>query len=130
MTNNYDPALLSGKKILCIEDNPLEQMLLTRVLKIIGLDACIASTATEGLDMAAAIEPGLILLDMHLPEMDGSEVLQRIRMEARLNKVPVVMVTANVWGNEKQELLDAGASDVLTKPILPEVLRQTLYRLM
>ncbi|SCC29422.1 Response regulator receiver domain-containing protein [Chitinophaga costaii] len=130
MSNNYDPVLASGKKILCIEDNPLEQMLLTRVLKIIGLDACMASTALEGLNMAAAIDPGLILLDMHLPEMDGSEVLQRLRKQTHLNKVPVVMVTANVWGNEKQELLDAGASEVLTKPILPEVLRQTLHRLM
>lgn len=130
MSNNYDPALLHGKKILCIEDNPLEQMLLTRVLKIIGLDACMASTALEGLDMAHEINPGLILLDMHLPEMNGSEVLHRIRNEKALNEVPVVMVTANVWGNERQELLDAGASDVLTKPILPEMLRQTLYRLM
>ena len=128
--SNYDPTLLSGKTILCIEDNPLEQMLLTRVLKIIGLDARMASTATEGLDMASTLHPGLILLDMHLPEMDGSEVLQRIRTQQHLDNVPVVMVTANVWGNEKQELLDAGASDVLTKPIMPDVLRQTLYRLM
>lgn len=104
--------------------------MLTRVLKIIGLDACMASTATEGLDMAQEINPGLILLDMHLPEMNGSEVLHRIRKEKALNQVPVVMVTANVWGNERQELLDAGASDVLTKPILPDMLRQTLHRLM
>jgi CheY-like chemotaxis protein len=70
-----------------------------------------------GLELAHEHHPVLILLDLHLPDMDGDQVLQRLRDDPMTASIPVVMVSADATPGQVQRLLAAGATAYLTKPI-------------
>jgi CheY-like chemotaxis protein len=70
-----------------------------------------------GLELAAEHDPDLILLDLHLPDMPGQEVLRRLRAEPRTAKVPVVILSADARPNLVKELLAKGVRAFLTKPL-------------
>jgi CheY-like chemotaxis protein len=70
-----------------------------------------------GLDLAAEHDPGLLLLDLHLPDMSGQEVLRRLRAEPRTADVPVAILSADARPSLIQELLDEGVRAFLTKPL-------------
>ncbi|CAA9312652.1 MAG: diguanylate cyclase/phosphodiesterase (GGDEF & EAL domains) with PAS/PAC sensor(s) [uncultured Gemmatimonadetes bacterium] len=77
-----------------------------------------------GLEMAREHQPDLVLLDLHLPDMHGSEVLRRLRADARTSRIPVVVISADATHTAVQELMSAGADAYLTKPLdLDEFLR-------
>jgi PAS domain S-box-containing protein len=105
-------------KILYIEDNlpnlKLIEMVLAERDDIRLLSAMQAST---GLDLATRQNPNLILLDLHLPDINGDEVLRRLRSNKATAHIPVVMISADATPSQIERLLALGARDYLTKPL-------------
>jgi CheY-like chemotaxis protein len=83
-----------------------------------------------GLELAAEHSPQLILLDMHLPDVRGDEVLRRLRNNPRTREIPVVIVSADATGSSVGRLTDAGASAYLTKPLDVAEFLATVDRLL
>jgi signal transduction histidine kinase/DNA-binding response OmpR family regulator len=114
----YDPALKTYD-VLCIEDN-LSNLRLMKVLFENRPQIVMSSSqlGREGLHMARLHPPDLILLDLDLPDIHGSEVLKELQQSAFTRDIPVVMVSADATPPQIQRMLAAGASEYLTKPIV------------
>ncbi len=109
------------KKIAVVEDNPdnrlLVQVILEPFYEVVEYETGFA--ALEGLGKE---KPDLVLLDVSLPEMDGTEVLRRIRADEKLRGLPVIALTAHAMAGDREKFLDAGFDDYVTKPIVDETL--------
>jgi CheY-like chemotaxis protein len=104
--------------VLYIEDNLSNLQLVERVLRRRPAVRLISAMRPQlGLDLAAEHDPGLLLLDLHLPDMSGQEVLRRLRAEPRTADVPVAILSADARPSLIQELLDEGVRAFLTKPL-------------
>jgi len=99
--------------VLVIEDEPGIVRFLRASLAAAGYDALVAGTGEDGLREAATRAPELIILDLGLPDVDGTEVTRRIREWSR---IPIIVLSARGQERDKVEALDAGADDYLTKP--------------
>jgi PAS domain S-box-containing protein len=115
----------NGHMVLHIEDNLSNLTLIERVLaQRAGVDVIAAMQGRLGLELAREHQPVLVLLDLHLPDMDGAQVLQRLRDDPATSSIPVAIVSADATPGQVQRLLSAGAVAYLTKPIdVREVLR-------
>lgn len=99
--------------VLVIEDEAVISNFITAILTSNGYQIMKSNTGKEGLSMAAAYSPDVILLDLGLPDLDGVEVLKSIR---EWTKIPIVVVSARGHEREKVEVLDLGADDYIVKP--------------
>jgi len=99
--------------VLVIEDDENLCMMFSTILSANNYDVSAAQTGTEGLTLAGSLCPDVILLDLGLPDIDGSDVLRQIRQESL---VPVIVVSARCGDSDKVSLLDMGADDYVTKP--------------
>ncbi|MGH7481213.1 MAG: ATP-binding protein [Longimicrobiales bacterium] len=107
-----------ARQVLYIEDNLSNFKLIQRVLTYRpGVALLAAMQGHLGLELAAQHRPDLILLDLHLPDMHGSEVLASIKRDERLRSIPVVVISADATPGQIQRLIEAGARDYLTKPL-------------
>ena len=111
--------------VLYIEDNPSNRRLMERLLsRRPGVRLIGASNGQAGLDLACADRPDLILLDLHLPDMRGEDVLRRLSEEPRTRVIPVAVLSADATPAQARNLLAAGAAAYLTKPLnVDDVLR-------
>ncbi len=127
------PADSTAPRILIAEDNAINQKLVLHYLARLGLSADAVSTGRAALE---AVQLGcyeLILMDCHMPEMDGFEATESIRrLSGALNSIPIVAVTANAMKGDRERCLAAGMNGYLSKPFKPEelsaVLRNQLSR--
>jgi two-component system cell cycle response regulator DivK len=123
---------MSGKRILYIEDNPENRMLVRRVLTAEGYTLLEAANGASGLRLAEEDSPDLILMDINLPEMDGYELTTRIKLNPKLADVPVIAMTANVMHGDREKSLAAGCDGYIQKPIdidlLPDQIAKFLSR--
>jgi PAS domain S-box-containing protein len=110
--------------VLHIEDNLSNLKLVDRIAeRRQGLKVVAAMQGSLGLELARQHQPVLVLLDLHLPDMTGEQVLQQLRDDPQTESIPVAMVTADATPHQSQRLLAAGASHYLTKPIdVPQLL--------
>ena len=119
-------------RILYIEDNPENRLLVRRILEAEGYSVTEATDGLVGLEMAAQTQPDLILLDINLPEIDGYDLARRFRDTPGLQQVPILAVTANVMQGDRERTLEAGCDGYIQKPIdvdrLPEQIRAALQR--
>lgn len=108
-----------GNKILYIEDNPDNMLLVQRALESRGYKLLQAEDGNSGVDMAEREEVDLILLDINLPDIDGYEVARRIRASAKhkLAYVPIIAITANALKGDAEKALTAGCDVYMSKPI-------------
>ena len=106
-----------GKRILYIEDNPENRMLMRRVLMAEGYIIEEAVDGQTGLQKAAESPPDLILMDINLPEIDGYEVTARLKQLPNMLGVPIIAVTANVMKGDREKTLAAGCDGYIQKPI-------------
>jgi PAS domain S-box-containing protein len=127
------PSASSGEKhrVLYIEDNLSNLRLIERVLlRRPAIELLAARTGVQGLEVAGQHFPDLILLDLNLPDIDGREVLQRLKTDPRCSAIPVVVLSADAIRGQRDRLLRAGAVEYLTKPLnvkkFLQVLDQTL----
>jgi CheY-like chemotaxis protein/HPt (histidine-containing phosphotransfer) domain-containing protein len=109
------------KKIAVVEDNP-DNRLLVRVILEPLYDVAEYEDGASALAGLQQQQPDLVLLDVSLPEMDGTEVLRRIRADARLQNLPVIALTAHAMTGDREKFLATGFDDYVTKPILDEKL--------
>lgn len=108
-------------RILVIEDNPANLELMVYLLQQVGGHQVLTATdGVEGLAAAQKERPELIVCDVRMPNMDGYEVVHRIKADASLRHIPVLAVTASVMADEQQQILQAGFDGYFTKPIDPE----------
>ncbi len=125
---NHDPTKPSNT-VLVIDDEPQIRRLLRVMLEANGYKVFDAATGRDGIVQAAQCRPEIILLDLGLPDLDGVEVLKRIREWSR---VPVIILSVRDREHDKIAALDAGADDFVTKPFgsgeLLARLRTTLRR--
>jgi PAS domain S-box-containing protein len=117
------PTEASGRTVLHIEDNLVGQQLVDRILRRLpGVELISASQGLLGLDLARRYKPDAILLDLHLPDVGGEEVLRRLRAHPDTQAIPVVVVSADTGRDVADRMIRDGARTFLTKPIDADVL--------
>jgi two-component system cell cycle response regulator DivK len=123
---------MSDIRILYIEDNPENRLLVRRVLEAEGYAVFEAVNGRAGLEAAKETDPDLILLDISLPEMDGYTLAGRFQDMSELDGVPILAVTANVMKGDRERSLAAGCNGYIAKPIdidrLPRQIERALRR--
>jgi len=107
-------------RILVIEDNEQNLYLVRFILERCGHEIVAATTGREGIAMAQADVPSLILLDIQLPDLDGHEVARLLRDITVLNTVPIVAVTSYAMEGDREKVLESGCTGYIEKPINPE----------
>ena len=108
---------MSGELILIIEDNEKNRKLARDVLQVKGYQTIESETAEEGLDLALAQSPALILMDIQLPGIDGITALKQLRAEPKTRSIPVIAITASAMTHNRQTMLAEGFDGYQTKPI-------------
>lgn len=107
------------KTALIIEDNHDNMVLITRLLEKSGYLTLQAMTGMKGFEMARKKRPDFIILDIQLPDIEGTEVLQKIRSSEIGNSIPVVAMTSYAMSGDREKLLSAGCDGYIEKPIDP-----------
>lgn len=105
---------------MVIEDNPTNLQLVVYLLQAFGHEVSAAKEGAEGIEMARRQRPDLILLDIHMPKMDGYEVACRLRDDPQCQHIPIVAVTALAMVGDREKLLTSGFDGYISKPIEPE----------
>jgi len=125
---NKEAAGLSGKKLLVVEDNRINQIVVTKVLKLAGIHVTIANHGQEALDILATQSFDAVLMDMHMPVMGGIEATQQIRANSALTTLPVIALSAGVTEEERQRCMESGVNDFLAKPIESQTMIAALVK--
>jgi adenylate cyclase len=112
-------------RVLVIDDDATVRDLMRRYLSREGFDVVTAASGREGLEFARELHPSVITLDVFMPDLDGWSVLQALKQDADLRRIPVIMMTIS---DEKQKGIMLGASGYLTKPVDRAQLAQLLDR--
>lgn len=135
--NKYDAACLSTTTaaaednlltghVLVVEDNPSNQILISMLLKKMGLEVTLANDGLEGVQEARRQKYDVILMDMQMPRMNGYDATQTLRSEGCMT--PIIAVTANAMKGDEEKCLQAGCDAYLSKPIDRKKLAQILRR--
>ena len=103
-------------KVLLVEDNYMNKVLVREILKLNGYDIIEAASGTEGLKMLALESPDIVLMDLHLPEMDGITATRIIKADERNSHIPVLALTASAMKGEEHKLIDKGFDGYVAKP--------------
>lgn len=125
------PQELLVGRILLAEDNPVNQEVATGMLTSLGCQVTVAATGREALLVLEQSALDLVLMDMHMPEMDGLEATRVIRQREAYTGVahiPIIAMTANAFAQDRAACLAAGMDDYLSKPYTLEQLRTLLHR--
>jgi len=107
-------------RVLIIEDNPTNLQLMVYLLTSLGHRALEAHEGAEGIEIAQREKPDLILLDIHMPRMDGYEVARQLRAHPHCSQIPLVAVTALAMVGDRERILAAGFDGYIPKPLDPE----------
>jgi two-component system, cell cycle response regulator DivK len=114
--------------VLVVEDNALNLKLIRDVLEHAGFTVVVATSGEEGVDVAIRGGLDLVLMDLQLPGIDGTEAMRRIRAHPGSRELPVVVVTAFAMRADREQVSSAGFDGYIEKPIstraLPEVVRR------
>ena len=112
-------------RILVVEDNEMNRDMLTRRLARKGFEPLVAVDGEQGVAVALAERPDLILMDMSLPVLDGWEATRRLKSDPATQNIPVIALTAHAMSGDREQALAAGCNDYDTKPIeLPRLLEK------
>lgn len=113
----YDFSLLENKKVLIVEDNKINQMITKRMLETKGVICEVIDNGEESIKAVKEKHYDLVLMDVHLPGINGTVATQRIREFD--NKIPIIALTAISLDENREMLLSFGMNDVITKPFVP-----------
>jgi CheY-like chemotaxis protein len=121
---------LNMARILLVEDNEMNRDMLSRRLIRRGYELLLASDGQQGVDIASAELPDLILMDMSLPVLNGWEATQILKRQPATSQIPVVALTAHALSSDREKAMEAGCSGYETKPVeLPRLL-ETIEKLL
>jgi len=118
------------KRILIVEDNEMNRDALSRRLARRGYEVLLAADGPQGLVMAHAQRPDLILMDLGLPVIDGWECTRRLKAEAATQPIPIIALSAHAMVGDREKALEAGCDDFGTKPIDFAALLTKMERLL
>lgn len=121
-----EPLPLS--RVLLVDDHEISQTVASKMMERLGCHVVVASSGLEALHILRGHRFDLIVMDLHMPEMDGLTAVRLIRRKPGLDSVPIVMLTADTTKEQHQDCLNAGAQDVLIKPVETRQLRAVLSR--
>ena len=108
-------------KVLLVEDNEMNRDMLSRRLKKRGFDVVMAIDGQQGVDMANAETPDIILLDMSLPVMDGWTAARQLKSNSSTKDLPIIALTAHAMSGDREKAMEAGCDDYDTKPVTSNV---------
>jgi len=122
--------ILSGLRILLVEDNPTNQMVASRILQQLGAVVYTADDGLAGVEAASIAPFDLVLMDVQMPGIDGLEAARRIRaLPGPASRTPIIALTANVMAHQQASYRAAGMDGVAAKPIVPAALIAEILRL-
>nr|MBP7546435.1 response regulator [Corallincola sp.] len=122
------PPLFSGKRLLVVEDQPINREVLAAMLARCGVEVVEAVNGAEALAMVEQMTIDLVLMDIQMPVMDGLTATRAMRADARWRGLPIIGLSANAFAEDRAQSLAAGMNDYLTKPVDRQQLYQTLGR--
>src|ERR1700704_1102409 len=108
---------MANDLILIVEDNEKNRKLVRDVLQFKGYQTVESETAEEGIRLARDKKPALVLMDFHLPGMNGIEALEVLRADPQTSPIPILAVTASAMTEDRQKIIAAGFDGLQTKPI-------------
>jgi len=118
------------KKVLVVDDNPVSRELVREVLEDTDCRVLEAENGAEALTEIADENPDVVLLDIQLPVYDGYEVLHRIRTDLKLEKLPVMALTAYAMQEDRERALASGFDAYMTKPVDAAALRIQVKKML
>ncbi len=104
-------------KLLLVEDNDMNWDMLSRRLRRRGYEVVIAVDGQQGVDLAQAENPDLVIMDMGLPVLTGWEATRRLKAAPKTGSIPILALTAHAMSDDRDKALEAGCDDYDTKPI-------------
>ncbi len=116
------------RRILLVEDNVVNQKVVTAVLSKRGWRVDLAANGAEALDRLGREKFDLVLMDVQMPVMDGLEATRQIRRETQWKRLPIVAMTAHAMTGDRERCLEAGMNGYVSKPVQPALLMQTIER--
>lgn len=120
-------------RVLVVDDSPVMRRFIHRVIDLSGFDCehCLeAGNGQEALEVLRNEWVDVILTDINMPQMNGEELVRRIEQDEELGAIPVLVVSTDATEKRIHQMLSMGASGYVTKPFLPETLRDELERLL
>jgi two-component system, cell cycle response regulator DivK len=117
---------MSRQQILVVEDQEDNRTILRDLLTSAGFEVLEALTGEEGIQMAEAHRPDLILMDIQLPVVDGHEATRRIKSNPTLSAIPIIAVTSYAMSGDEMEAMRAGCDGYISKPFSPRSLLATV----
>jgi two-component system cell cycle response regulator DivK len=118
------------KRILVADDKPTGRELVRTVLEKAGYEIFEACDGIEALDAAHRVRPDLIILDLHMPGLDGFGVVKELRSHGTFGSVPIIALTASAMQGDRQRAEEAGFTGYITKPVSLKILRTEVERLL
>ena len=118
----------AGARILLAEDEPINQEVSRGLLEEAGLHVDLAENGAIALELAEQADYALILMDMQMPKLNGLEATKAIRALPDKARTPIIAMTANAFGEDRQRCLAAGMNDHIAKPVNPELLFALLLK--
>lgn len=119
-----------NRLILLVEDNEMNRDMLARRLQRRGYTVACATDGLQAVELARQLRPGLILMDLSLPIIDGWEVTRRIKADPNLSHIPIIALTAHAMPEEEQSARAAGCDEFDTKPVDFQRLLEKIERLI
>ncbi len=113
-------------RILFIDDDDMVLQIMSKAASLLGYNPILSSSPRQGLDLARSEKPDLIMVDMWMDEMDGTDFVRELRCLPPVENLPVVLFSAGRSVFDKDEALKAGANDFLQKPVCLDQLFQTI----
>jgi PAS domain S-box-containing protein len=124
-----ETTALQGLRVLVAEDNPVNQLLVRKILQRLGCAVTIVGNGLAAVDSWTSHAYDVIVMDCQMPELDGFDATRRIRRESRQGAlVPIIALTAGALHSDREQALSAGMSDFLTKPVVAKTLEGALHR--
>ena len=117
-----DGYVPGNTRIVIADDNPVNTLIAQRALESAGFRTSIASTGRDALDIVEKVKPGLVLMDLRMPIMDGFEAIRQLRIAG--NTVPVIAISAEINPEIERRARSAGADGVAAKPLDADALRR------
>ncbi len=124
------PPSAPRPRILLVEDDPENQLVVGMILSAEGYEVIGTEEGAQAHPLAAREQPNLILLDVMMPEVNGFEVLERLRADPATEQIPVVLLTALAQQKDVEQAIRSGVRDYLTKPFEPEELLRRMEAIL
>ncbi len=125
-----DGETLKGRRVLLVDDNEIDRDLDIQLLRDLGINVEVADSGREGFERIVSTPFDLVLMNVHMPAMDGLAATRLIRTDRRFRQLPIIALTAQAMSGDRERSRSAGMNDHLTRPLNLQILQDALVRWM